>query len=254
MIPKVINYCWFGGNPLPNDIKKCIASWKKYCPDYEVKEWNETNFDVNCCDYVKEAYAAKKWAFVSDYARFKILYSNGGVYLDTDVELIKSIDDIVKNGPFMAYEAYCPIEKLNPEHIYLVNPGLGIGTEAGDPLYKEILNYYENQNFTDDDGKINQMTVVERVTWLLRKYGLSCHGEMEKVKNTTVYPAEYFCPLNVTTSKLKKTRNTRAIHWYSGSWQTKSVSLRFKKIVKRILPPRVISTIMYLKDNFKRHE
>ena len=97
-IPKIIHYCWFGGNPLPELAQKCIESWKKYCPDYEIKRWDETNFDLDCCDYVREAYQEKKWAFVSDYARFKILYEYGGVYFDTDVELIKPIDDIVEKG------------------------------------------------------------------------------------------------------------------------------------------------------------
>ena len=104
MIPKIIHYCWFGGNPLPELAQKCIASWKKYCPDYEIKEWNETNFDLNCCDYVREAYEAKKWAFVSDYARFWILYHEGGVYFDTDVEVPKPIDTIVEKGSFMGCE------------------------------------------------------------------------------------------------------------------------------------------------------
>lgn len=104
MIPKVIHYCWFGGNPLPEDAKKCIASWKKYLPDYEIKEWNESNFDVNCCPYVKEAYEAKKYAFVSDYARFHVLYQEGGLYFDTDVEVIKNMDCIIAAGNFMGFE------------------------------------------------------------------------------------------------------------------------------------------------------
>lgn len=104
MIPKIIHYCWFGGNPLPEDAKKCIASWKKYLPDYEIKEWNESNFDVNCCPYVKEAYEAKKYAFVSDYARFHVLYREGGLYFDTDVEVIKNMDYIIAAGNFMGFE------------------------------------------------------------------------------------------------------------------------------------------------------
>ena len=102
MTPKIIHYCWFGGNPLPDDAKKCIGSWKKFFPEYEIKEWNERNFDVNCCDYVKEAYAAKKWAFVSDYARFWILYHEGGLYFDTDVEVIKDMSDIIAKGALWA--------------------------------------------------------------------------------------------------------------------------------------------------------
>ncbi len=104
MIPKVIHYCWFGGNPLPESAQKCIASWRKFLPDYEIKEWNESNFDVNAIPYTAQAYAAKKYAFVSDYARFSILYDNGGLYFDTDVEVIRPMDDIIENGPFMGFE------------------------------------------------------------------------------------------------------------------------------------------------------
>ena len=108
MIPKIIHYCWFGGNPLPEDAKKYIESWRKYCPGYEIKEWNESNFDINCCDYVREAYEAKKWAFVSDYARFYILYQYGGLYFDTDVEMIRPLFSILQKGSFMGMEVNSP--------------------------------------------------------------------------------------------------------------------------------------------------
>ena len=142
MIPKVIHYCWFGGKELPEYAQKCINSWKKYCPDYEIRQWNENNFDINVSQYVKEAYSCKKWAFVSDYARFWILYHYGGVYFDTDVELIKPINEIIDNGPFMGYEAYCNIHFLNPRKEHLINPGLGIASEKKSLLYKEILDYF----------------------------------------------------------------------------------------------------------------
>ena len=132
-IPKIIHYCWFGGKELPESAKKCIDSWKRFFPDYKIKEWNESNFDINYCDYTKEAYEAKKWAFVSDVARFKILYENGGFYFDTDVEVIKSFDDIISNGAFMGFEN---------DKKCLVNPGLGLGVEAGNQFYKEMLDLY----------------------------------------------------------------------------------------------------------------
>ena len=125
MIPKKIHYCWFGGNPLPNDAKLCIESWKKYCPDYEIIEWNESNFDFKECQYAKEAYEAKKWAFVSDYARFKILYDNGGLYFDVDVEIVQALDNIINNGPFMGIEN---------DKTKAVNPGLGLGDESGNKI------------------------------------------------------------------------------------------------------------------------
>ena len=140
MIPKIIHYCWFGGNPLSELAQKCISSWKKYFPEYEIKEWNESNFNLQCCDYVKEAYEAKKWAFVSDYARFWILYHEGGLYFDTDVEVIKPIDDIINNGAFMGCER-------TGNYGLGVNPGLGIGADPGISLYKEILDDYEKSHF-----------------------------------------------------------------------------------------------------------
>ena len=118
MIPKKIHYCWFGGNPLPELAIKCLESWKKYCPDYEIIEWNETNFNLDSCEYVREAYQAKKWAFVSDYARLKVVYDNGGIYLDTDVELIKSLDRLLKNKSFFGTET-----------TGVVATGLGFGAE-----------------------------------------------------------------------------------------------------------------------------
>ena len=141
MIPKIIHYCWFGGKPLPKLAKKCIASWKKFCPDYEIKEWNESNFDLNSCTYVKEAYDSKKYAFVSDYARFWILHRYGGVYFDTDVELLKSIDDILADGAFMGVENF--VAEQNKAKIS-INPGLGIAAEPGMLIYQEILDFYHN--------------------------------------------------------------------------------------------------------------
>lgn len=135
MIPKIIHYCWFGGNPLPELAVKCIESWKKYCPDYEIKRWDESNFDLKCCDYVKEAYQAKKWAFVSDYVRFKVLYDEGGLYFDTDVELIKPIDDILARGPFMGVEVGQPINERLQAKIDAVMPDIDEDTHMeGDDI------------------------------------------------------------------------------------------------------------------------
>lgn len=128
MMPKIIHYCWFGGNPLPELAVKCIESWKKYCPDYEIKRWDESNFDLNCCDYVKEACQVKKWAFVSDYVRFKVLYDEGGLYFDTDVELIKPIDDILARGPFMGVEIGQPINEKLQTKINAVMPDIDADT------------------------------------------------------------------------------------------------------------------------------
>lgn len=143
MIPKVINYCWFGGNPLPASAQKCIASWRKYLPDYEIKEWNESNFDVNIIPYTAEAYKAKKYAFVSDYARFWILYRYGGLYFDTDVEVIRNMDDIIANGAFMGLEK--KQAGATPTQLG-VAPGLGLGVNPGLGLYKELLDVYDDNS------------------------------------------------------------------------------------------------------------
>lgn len=136
MIPKIIHYCWFGRNPLPPEAEKCIASWRKYLPDYEIKEWNEDNFDVNIIPYTAEAYEVEKYAFVSDYARFWILYKYGGVYFDTDVEVIRPMDDILAKGNFMGFETD-PDGKIR--NVMSVNPGLGLGVVSGLGLMKKCL-------------------------------------------------------------------------------------------------------------------
>ena len=216
MIPKIIHYCWFGGAPLPELAQKCIESWKKYCPDYEIKCWDETNFDINCCDYVREAYEAKMWAFVSDYARFKILYENGGVYFDTDVELIKPIDDIVAKGSFMG------LEKSDKAHAapglgLAANAGLGLAANAGLGLAKEVLDSYHNSHFVPDE-KGNYETVVTRVTDIILKHGNIYPDRITEVAGITVYPPEYFCPLSYYTGEMNITENSRSIHHYMASW------------------------------------
>ncbi|MBQ7346633.1 MAG: glycosyl transferase [Clostridia bacterium] len=211
-IPKIIHYCWFGGKPLNKLGKKCLKSWKKYFPDYEIIEWNESNFDFNCCQYVKEAYEAKKWAFVSDYARYKILYEQGGLYFDTDVEVIKSFDDILEKGAFMGCE--------NPDvkKGIATNPGLGVAVAPGLGFYKEILDDYEKSSFYNADGTLNLYTIVQRTTDLLKKHGLQDTMEIQTVADITIYPAEYFCPINMSTGELKITPNTHSIHRYAASW------------------------------------
>lgn len=178
-IPAVIHYCWFGGNPLPKDAQMCIESWKKYLPSYEIKVWNESNFDVNCCPYVKEAYEAKKYAFVSDYARFFVLYQEGGLYFDTDVEIIKNMDHIVTSGNFMGFEKSLATQQqggLNTNMLG-VNPGLGLGITPGLALVREILDFYElKEHFSSDDG-----TVVDYTTNILRKHGLVNEHMLQKV-------------------------------------------------------------------------
>ncbi len=214
-IPKIIHYCWFGGSPMPDSAKQCISSWKKFFPDYKIIEWNESNFDLNCCDYVKEAYKEKKWAFVSDYARFWILYKYGGLYFDTDVEIIKSLDDLLRKGPFMGEEAGRESNSKSE-----CAPGLGLAATPGLALYKEILDYYSTQHFLNLDGSINQETVVTRTSDILRKHGFQGEGSIEYINGVYIYPPEYFCPINYMTGEATFTENTRSIHHFSASWHS----------------------------------
>lgn len=233
MIPKIIHYCWFGGNPLPELAQKCIASWKKYCPDYEIIEWNESNFDFSDCAYAKEAYEAKKWAFVSDYARFKILYENGGVYFDTDVEIIKPIDDIIEKGAFFGCEqdgmySAAEIELINVDDNdssildgILVAPGLGMASESGNLFYEKMLDFYHNNHFIDDEGNLNLDTVVINTTKALFELELRNINEQQKIGEIIIYPKEYFCPIDCKTGELMITKETRTIHHYAASWMPK---------------------------------
>lgn len=219
MIPKVIHYCWFGGKPLPEDAKMYIESWKKYLPNYEIKEWNETNFDLNCCDYVKEAYQEKKWAFVSDYARLWIIYNYGGIYFDTDVELISSPEPIIENGAFLGCELNFEKELSgDTNQTELVNPGLSFGAEPKKEFYRELLNLYESQHFIDKNGDLNLETIVVKTTRLLKGHGFTGNDSIERVAGINIYSHEYFCPINYRTGRISVTEKTVSIHHYQESW------------------------------------
>ena len=217
MIPKVIHYCWFGRNSLPSLAIKCIASWRKYLPDYEIKEWNEDNFDVNVIPYTKEAYQAKKYAFVSDYARFWILYKYGGLYFDTDVEVIKPLDDIIARGAFMGCEGQV---LMNGKIVPTVAPGLGLGVSPGLNLYKEMLDLYATLHFQHPGGSLNLKTVVQYTTEALVKHGLKSSDDIQQCAGMFIYPREYFCPISVEDGKLRVTPKTYTIHHYAQSWQS----------------------------------
>lgn len=247
MIPKVIHYCWFGGKQLPELAQKCKESWKKFCPEYEIKEWNETNFDLDCCDYVKEAYKAKMWAFVSDYARLKILYEFGGLYFDTDVELIQPIDDIVQNGPFMGREAYGLLKNKTS-----VAPGLGMAVNPGLGMYKRMLQIYESSHFILEDGTYNKKTIVEIATVLLEKDGLKNENALQYIDGVYIYPVDFFSPMEVDTGKVTITKNTRSIHHYSGSWCSKE-NLYQTQLTRTMLKkyPKVPNVILLNIAKFK---
>lgn len=210
MIPKKIHYCWFGGKPIPEKDQKCIASWKKYCPDYEIIKWDESNYDITKNRYMKEAYEAKKWGFVPDYARLDILYNEGGIYLDTDVELIKGLDDLLDNKGYMGFE--------DKERI---NPGLGIGAEKHNPTIKKIMDdIYEDRRFKKADGSLDITPSPKMNTDELVSMGLVINDKKQTVGELTIFPTEYFCPKSYETNEINITENTYSIHWFNASWFT----------------------------------
>jgi len=217
MIPKIIHYCWFGGNPLPSEALMCIASWKRFFPDYQIKEWNESNFDVRAIPYIQQAYDAKKYAFVSDYARFWILYHEGGLYFDTDVEVIKPMDSIIAQGAFMGCET-SPTPSC-PE--ITVNPGLCLGVEKGHPLYKALLDLYATLTFQIPDGSPSYKTVVGITTEFLEQHGLQTSSSIQNIEGINIYPKEYFCPISIS-GDTQITDHTYSIHHYAQSWRPTS--------------------------------
>ena len=238
MIPKIIHYCWFGGKPLPKIAETCIASWKKYLPDYVIKRWDESNFDVNAIPYTREAYAACKFAFVSDYARFWILYHYGGVYFDTDVEVIRPIDDIINRGGFLGVES-------NRNGIYTVNPGLGFAATQGTAVIGEMVNLYSTCHCTNTDGASDLKNIVEITTDYLSSKGLQNTDEIQDCCGFTIYPKDYFCPIDYDTRELKITENTRTIHHYAESWVPRST--RFKNTLSRLFGKRFMSCLIRIK-------
>lgn len=221
-IPKVIHYCWFGKGELPASVKKCIESWKKYCPDYEIICWNEDNTDISENRYASEAYRAKKWAFVTDYVRLRVVYEYGGIYLDTDVELIKPLDSLIEGGAYLGFE-----EKG------LVSTGVGFAAEAGNRVIGEILKDYDDIPFILEDGSYDLTPCPKRNTQTLKKLGMDTENTSQTFMGMRFLPEEYLCPMNYYSGKKKITENTYSIHHYSASW-TSSVTKRTTRI-KRII-------------------
>lgn len=208
MIPKIIHYCWFGGKSKPEEFNKYLESWKRYCPNYEIKEWNESNFDLNENDYCREAYEAKKWAFVADYARLKVLEKYGGIYMDTDVELIRPLDKLLYYNAFMCFE-----EKNS------ISIGT-LGSEKNSPVIKDFLSEYTNRHFKKNDGTFNMVTNLKIITPILvQKYGLTLNGEKQVLNpNILILPMESFIAKDFLTGWIVADDTTYAIHHYTASW------------------------------------
>lgn len=220
MIPKIIHYCWFGGKELPNEYKYYIRTWKKYCPDYQIKEWNEKNFDIEQSDYAKEAYEQKKWAFVSDYARLKIIYEEGGIYLDTDVELVKPLDDLLKEKCFLA-----------SEKTGYINTGLGFGAEKKNEIIHFLLEEYTNRHFIGKNGVYDHTACPKKNTKPLRKYGYKFSlDEIIRIRDAVIFPPVYFDPMDYELGETNITENTYSIHHYASSWISNEDQVQNKRI------------------------
>lgn len=211
MIPKTIHYCWFGHGEKPKLAQKCIASWKKYCPDYEIIEWNEDNFDVNMNGYTKMCYEQKKYAFLSDYARLLVVEKYGGIYFDTDVELVKSIDELVHYEAFFGFET----------NEYVAS-GLGFGSEQNGQVIRAMIDEYKpllnGTSGTRGCPRLNTAALI--------KLGLLQNGRMQIVGNAIILPCDYLNPYESSTGRLRKTNHTISIHWYSASWMSSWQRLR----------------------------
>ncbi len=242
MIPDTIHYCWFGRNPLPKDARKCIDSWRKFFPGHEIKEWNEDNFDISANRYIAEAYRQKKYAFVSDYARFKVLYEHGGIYFDTDVEVIRPMEELIAAGPFMGFEKSLATNGLGQGGPLGVNPGLGMAAEAGMPWLKKILDCYDTMAFD-----ITQGTIVYHTTRLLTEAGLKDENAVQQVAGFTIYTDDYLCPMDSTTGVVTKTPNTVSIHHYSCSWMDRTtLSFRLHLLKNQLIRIFGAGTVMRL--------
>ena len=221
LIPKIIHFCWFGGKPLPELALHCIDSWKKYCPDYEIKRWDESNFDLSENSYVKEAYEAKKWAFITDYVRLKVLYDQGGVYMDTDVEVIGSLDPFLNDKAFSGFE--------NGKDI----PTGIMASEKGHPFFKELLDYYQDRHFILPNGDLDLQTNVITITRIASEHGFIPNNTKQDIAGMIFYPKDYFCPKDNKTGEVHRTENTVCIHHFNGSWRT-SEETKLKKTAQKL--------------------
>lgn len=228
MIPKIIHYCWFGNNPLPPLAVKCIDSWRTHCPDYEIKEWNENNFDMNMARYSKEAAEVDKWAFVADVVRFYVIYNYGGIYLDVDVELLKPLDEFLDTGMFIGFESATEI-----------NTGQGFGAEKNFYLVKKMQDIYTDMPFINPDDSFNTTPSPKYTSKIMSAEGFLLNNTKQTIDNIDVYPTEYFCPKDWRTNEIDITPNTHTIHHFLASWWTEEerqqleANYRYERIVKR---------------------
>ena len=221
MIPKIIHYCWFGNNPIPKLEQKCIKSWKKHCQDYQFIKWDETNFDINSFEFTREAYKAGKWAFVADFVRLYALTKFGGIYLDTDIELLKSLDNLLIYKGFSGFE-----------NDKLIAAGI-MGCEAENGLFSKFYDHYLNSSFKFKDGSIRMLTIPSILTGVCAKIGFKITNKFQEVEGVAIFPSEYFYPKDYGTGLVNITENTISIHHYSCSWLEKKTRKKYMKSWRR---------------------
>lgn len=233
-IPRIVHYCWFGRGQKPKKIRTCMQSWHKYLGDYDIIEWNEDNFDINANKYVKEAYEAKKYAFVSDYVRLHALYHYGGIYLDTDVEVIKPLNR------FLSHEAFSGFE----DETFLQSGTMGAVKEHG--WIKELLEYYDSRSFLLPNGAYDTTTNTAVISQICARHGLELNGKHQVLANgVTFYPRVYFSPYDYINGGSFRTAESHTIHHFAQSWLPVHVRLRsrLKRMASRMIGPNNISRI-----------
>lgn len=241
MIPKTIHYCWFGRNPKPKLAEKCIKSWKKKCPDYQIIEWNEDNFDISTCPlYVRQAFEAKKWAFVTDYVRLKVVYDHGGIYLDTDVELRKNLDFLLDNKAYFGFE----------EGKYIAT-GLGFGAEKGSWILDELMGDYLSIPFLLPDGKTDDTSCPMRNTKVFLRHGLVQNNQKQLLDGSIlILPTEYLSPISFFSGEKHITSNTVSVHWFAASWVSSEKKEKYDKIrknrIKMLRKQKLLDRIDYM--------
>lgn len=238
MIPKILHACWFGGKPIPGEAQKYIDTWKKYNPEYEIKIWNEQTFDITSNQYVYEAYQNRKFAFVTDYVRLKVLYDCGGIYMDTDVEVLKPLDALLQYPAFSGFEG--------PDRI----PTGTMGAEKHNNWIKRLLDYYDDKHFVLEDGSLDLTTNVKTITEItVANYPLILNNTMQVFSDFVMFPFDYLCAKDLIDGVIKKTKNTYTVHHFAGSWT--SPKKKFIKLLSSLFGYRFIQFLVKIKHKFK---
>ncbi len=248
LIPRIIHYFWLGGKPKPESVIKCIDSWKKNCPGFEIKEWNEENYDVHKHPYMDKAYSEKKWAFVTDYGRLDVLYRYGGIYMDTDVEIIRDLSPLCELRAYMGFEDDATVAD-----------GLGFGCVSQMAILHEMMECYDgDEPYENVNGVMNFIESPRRCTKVLLRHGLVQNGKRQSVAGIEIFPSDYFCPLDYDTGRLKITGNTYSIHHFDSSWHEGNTPglVKIRHTLNRIFGVKrgrkIFGRIMHTKDVFKK--